>query len=309
MIQSFPVYTKTRNRASWVKKLGSYFSWPALQIENTWRGASEIILVFHFWPDFNPSILDFSKPEDAEYCAVISWIDNDGNKVRYKLWEHVGEFLYAPLYSGQRILPHFTIEIWNTNKTPLITIPAQLIYLSKLIAPSTKCDTADVELNLYRTQCTDIIFDFSNFNPSAGDYFIVSDAAIGICPTATLNHLVALDNLLIQSNDGTWHKFYLVRLQDPVDLSFFTDAFVDPVNQPAPAPGTLPYFPLFNATLGESRKLNCVNIAGDQLPVTNEVAPILGSTGILLIAPQDGLKYLLSLSNDGDMQIGQVGVI
>ena len=83
---------RQRTRASWVTKRRTYITFPTFEIENTWNGASQMIRKYNFTMDNAFSILNlFSEaPEDANFCACVSWKPTSNTIVRYKLWSDVG---------------------------------------------------------------------------------------------------------------------------------------------------------------------------------------------------------------------------
>jgi len=63
-------------------------------------------------------VYPIKAPVDANFVPVISWQDDDGNVLRYKLWDLDG-FVYNPnfaIYTGERIKDNNAyVEIWNID--------------------------------------------------------------------------------------------------------------------------------------------------------------------------------------------------
>lgn len=95
----------------------TYLQLPAFSVESAWKGYSEIIACFNYTSPNNFSLKQVTQPEDANYVVCIMWVDEDLNVYRYRLWEDVGEVFYfnPPLYTGQKIMANFRIEIWNVE--------------------------------------------------------------------------------------------------------------------------------------------------------------------------------------------------
>lgn len=247
-------YTKTRElytidntnrrlrvRSSWVTKRRTYITFPEFSMANTWRGASEIVREFHFNLDSAVSILNlFSEaPDNANFCPCIAWKPTSETIVRYKLWKDVGEILWVDDYTGEPIGADFSIEIWNTNN-PIISGGGQTLYLSTLVIPTDFCDTSDVELTTDYDVCTDITFDLTDFVPIDGDYYVLD----GTCGDTTLiktNDTFA-DYWLLKSDDNTWHRLELIRLDGVTHTSLTPVA--------TPPEGTKEYLPLIDLNSG-----------------------------------------------------------
>lgn len=117
-------------------KLRTYFTFPSQEISNTWRGASEIVAKFFFTGNtIVKNIVDVYITSSTNYCACITWPNGTDSVARFKLWNNVGEILYAPDYALQRIPSEFNIEIWSTNNNPII-LNAEEFFLSILLNPS-----------------------------------------------------------------------------------------------------------------------------------------------------------------------------
>lgn len=235
-------YRRFRRSATWVTKLRSYITLPAFSIENIWRGASEIIYRFDYSAE-NISLLEsfpITPPTGANFVACVAWRPAENEIVRYKLWKDVGEILWVPSYSGQRIsADNFYIEIWNVNpgdigggslelieggplelieggelefieqtavgSTIVTTNPTDLnFYTSKLIIPECKCVTGDVSL-VSATTCVDPVFDLTDFEPIFGDYYVLESPCSRLLVKGT-----PLDSLKIIDINGNWHNLYLI---------------------------------------------------------------------------------------------------
>lgn len=233
-----------------VRKTGTYFAIPAFSVDTVWRGASQIVAKFNFSLDENINLIRDITPQEG-FCACISWKPTSTTIVRYKLWENVGEILYVDLYNGEKIGSDFAIEIWSVqpeageaggtlvtedgivlvteDDMELVTeqdsgtlIGTQmtitfngiaLLYTTILIIPTDFCDLSDTQIGGTPGLCRDITFeDTDEVIPADGDYYILD----GICGETTLVHGVRFigTGIVLQSDDGTWHELFLVRVND-----------------------------------------------------------------------------------------------
>jgi hypothetical protein len=232
-------YRRTRLGASWVRKIRTFLTFPAFSMDNTWRGASEIIRKYNFSVGSATSILGLfaAPPTGTNFCACISWKPTSTTIVRYKLWEDVGEIVWVDLYAGEKIGEDFAIEIWNTDNET-ITLPEDFVLtLSTLIVPTDFCDDSEIELGAdYRT-CTDLIFeDFDNLVPLDGDYYV----AVSDCGVTQLikNEAVFSDGWLIKADDDTW-RYLKVRVLEGRTYTYTEEA-------PTPDPEPTEYLPLID---------------------------------------------------------------
>jgi hypothetical protein len=311
VLNPFPQYTKTRgglaeiavptrrfSKGNYVKKLGSFIKLPSFDVNATWRGASEIVLTFRYFADFNTIFKNFTKPSpNPNYCPCISYKPTSETIVRYKLWKDVGEILYVPLYNGEFIGSSFTIEIWNTPATE-VSGGGEIFYMSKMFLP-TICDDADIELDLDVIQCTDLIFDYTNYAPAAGDYYIVSFTDLA-CPVVTLIKATVFgDHFTLQSTDGTWHNVYIYR-----------DSFgvvTIGIEQTDTAPGDKPYIPFLIDGIVHKLNLQYDSINGiHTYSLYDTVVDPDALVAYLITDPNTGLEHFVRGNSDLSLEFGQV---
>lgn len=229
---------RLRVLSSWVTKRSTYITFPAFAIANVWRGASEIVREFKFALANKTSIINLftEAPAGANFCPCIAWKPTSDTIVRYKLWEDVGEILYVPLYNGETINSDFSVEIWNTPDTT--GGGPYRLSLSTLVIPSDFCDTSDIELVTTYTICTDVTFDFTDYTPNVGDYYVVNADNCGETTLIEPIDFFLSNEILVKATDNTWH--YLGVLRDG-GISF---TYLSPASTP-PA-GTKEYLPLID---------------------------------------------------------------
>lgn len=111
-----------------------------------------------------PKVTGFAQ---ANFCPAISWVV-DGVRLRYKLWEDVGEHLTSPLYAGEVIPVGAIIEIWTTESADTVTLETQWRpCISLLDLPS---DATKTEGTAYPTTLCSIFL--KNYPPVAlSEYF------------------------------------------------------------------------------------------------------------------------------------------
>lgn len=213
LLSNFPPYNKTygsvaikarktTSRSNYIHKLLTYINIPIFDLVNPWKGASEIIKRFDYNIGNITLLTPIVKPDEVNFCPVLSWFSAPEVITRYKLWDDVGEILYLPVYNGEKITANnFCIEIWNTDTTEYIVIGmegAEIVigleglgilgaeatgnilnivnpsiinlFTSSLITPTNKCDQSD-SLLITETECVDPLFDLDGFDPSRGDYY------------------------------------------------------------------------------------------------------------------------------------------
>ena len=218
---------KVRQKSTYVTKLPYFFSIPTFSLENTWKGASEILQKYYFTLEKNFSILDQNIVPDGNYIPCIAWKPTVDTIVRYKLWNHDEGLLYAPLYTGQTINKNFYLEIWSTNNNPIVG-GGTALRISQFKLPDSKCDTGMVDLAPSYTICSDMTFDMSNFDPASGDYYTVintcldTDQIFGLdTPEIELDLASAADNIAIDViNQESEPDFYEIWKKTS-DLDWF----------------------------------------------------------------------------------------
>jgi len=188
---------------TWVRKFNKYLSVPVFSLSGfSWLGASYIVGKFDFLATRKFSLLVLpTKPTGVNYCLVISWYDpTSGEKVRYKLWEDVGELLYEDLYDGQRINTTFFLEIWSVEgETTAVQESEILLDTSILVSPSSSCcSPADVEADSSYDICTDKWMDVTTYQWSGvdGDYWTFTE-----CGEATFVDIPTADILVDGGGD------------------------------------------------------------------------------------------------------------
>lgn len=169
---------KAKKFADFVKKHRTY-----IQLEEffapsaNWKGVSEIIVKFNYYLSNNLSfLLPLSLTKVGTFCPCVAWQIDANNRVRYKLWESVGEILYVPLYDGSVINKNFSIEIWTTSFTAVGEIGK--IYTSLSQIPTDKCNfSTDVNISGTKKRCPDTVFPqfFGFFDPRFEKYVLVDD--------------------------------------------------------------------------------------------------------------------------------------
>jgi len=94
-----------------------YITVPAFSIDSTWLGYSYIVGEYHYEAPNNFSLVDVVPPVSPNYTCCISYVESDNTVVRYSLWRADDVVIYVeiPVYTGQKILKNFRIEMWSTN--------------------------------------------------------------------------------------------------------------------------------------------------------------------------------------------------
>lgn len=111
----------TKSTATYRRYLTTYIRLPAIDVQHTWKGASEIVRKYVYTLDFIPTfreVFPITRSAGSNICACVAWKTSENTISRYKLWNNVGEILYFPLYNGEKIDPvdgKVLIEYWNTN--------------------------------------------------------------------------------------------------------------------------------------------------------------------------------------------------
>lgn len=113
----------------------SFVFLPVFTYNVNWSGASEIITQFNYTAERNFVLpRGVVKPEDANFVAAIKWVDEDENVFRYLLWQDSDLVLNAPLIkANNKIGSEFTIEIWNLNNEPVVSLDEPLKIYTSLI--------------------------------------------------------------------------------------------------------------------------------------------------------------------------------
>lgn len=113
---------------------------PAFTLDvHTWDGASSLLAEFPLSNDYALSIRKNISVFGANFVPAIRWQNGD-IWARYKFFEDVGEILYYPVYSSQRIGENATIEIWSVNSASAPTLAAnQSLEISLLVTDSSSC--------------------------------------------------------------------------------------------------------------------------------------------------------------------------
>ena len=93
---------------------------------------------------------------------------------------------------------------------------ALVLSTSRLILPTNGCDTDRVDISNTVRECTDLIFDYTDYNPFDGDYYNV----ILDCGLTELIHGTTLTTteLVLQSSDDTWHRVFLAEFMGNIHI-------------------------------------------------------------------------------------------
>ena len=161
---------KARLASRYVTKLPYYFTIPVFNINNVWRGSSEILRKYSYSFVNNFSFLDFLPSPDGNYIPCISWKENNIVK-RYKLWHRNDGLLYVSLYDGKTIAKDFYLEIWSTNN-PIISGGGTNLKISQFKIPTIFCESGGY------VSCNDMIFNLEGFDPSSGGYYRVLNTCL-----------------------------------------------------------------------------------------------------------------------------------
>lgn len=244
----------TRINGRFVKKLRTYMEIPSIDIDNTWRGASEIVLKFVYEFGVKPSFLNrfpLAPSPDTNFVAVVSWKPTSETIVRYKLWEDVGEILYVDMYAGQPFASYdgkFNIEIWNTDSDRVVG-GGERIYTSQLVIPTNHCDYTDRVTGETYVTCLDLLFPLEDFVPADLDYFAIDGCDVTLIKRPDP---IFVDGWLIKATDATWHTLELITLGDSVFTTLTPAA--------TPPEGTREYMPIVDQVRGWTFKVNAVAI-------------------------------------------------
>lgn len=132
-----------------ITMVGSYVSVPPFNytIPTPWLGASYIVAEFAFNISRSTVIKALSGvPTSPSFLLAVRTTDNQGRTVRYKLWEDVGEVLYADLYQKNTISPSFVLEAWTIPSATEINLASLLtVKLGLKYSPKNCADIADRE--------------------------------------------------------------------------------------------------------------------------------------------------------------------
>lgn len=113
-----------RNTITRLERTKTFILIPAFSRAVTWLGYSDIVGIYEYESPNNFSFRDItdSLPTNPNYVLCVSYVNDDGDVVRYKLWEDVGEIFWFPcdLYEDQFIGKTFRIEIWSINSNPAV---------------------------------------------------------------------------------------------------------------------------------------------------------------------------------------------
>jgi len=118
-------------------------------------GASRIIKRFTISGDRKCSILNFTPPENADHCLCVSWVDDEGDFQRRKLYGAIasddgryGVELFYPIpanYNGEALSEDFVIEVWNVDGRPTANLEEDLVFeFSVTSAPSSVLDSTQL---------------------------------------------------------------------------------------------------------------------------------------------------------------------
>lgn len=104
-----------------LERVRSYITIPTFSIEYSYLGYSDIVGVFNCASPNNITLRATDIVENPNYLLCVSYVNDDGDMIRYKLWDNVGEVLYfeIPLYTGQLIQKDFRFEIWSIGPQSL----------------------------------------------------------------------------------------------------------------------------------------------------------------------------------------------
>jgi hypothetical protein len=85
------------------------------EVPSLWPGASHIIKQYQVITDSNFALkMPIDNPPVLSFNICVSFQEEDGTVVRYKLWENIGEVIpHVELYSGQILLKNTKIELWT----------------------------------------------------------------------------------------------------------------------------------------------------------------------------------------------------
>lgn len=266
---------KARHGFEFISKVREKLVIPAFDIDNVWRGASEIIKTYGYTLDNNiafQEIFPIEPPANSNCLLTVMWYPGTDEIRRYKLFEDVGEILWLPLYSGQTIGKPFYIEVWNVNPNSaegnalgdeeggivgeggigigLEDVPigtdittslgsAIEIYSSRLIVPTSKCDLGDISTE-NDFECVDPVYHLDDFQPQFGDYYDL----VKPCERQLIKGVVQqpIYNLLKNRDDDTWHEVWMYV--DPVTLAVQLEIYPDNITPPSDALGYFPMTPI-----------------------------------------------------------------
>jgi hypothetical protein len=116
----------------------AYFVLPAFNLDATieWMGYSNLVLAYNFEGPNNFSLkylyqgapnkgLLSPVPSNPNYSLAVMWIDKAGVVQRRFLWISLGSTFYfeTQLYTNEKILKNFRLEIWDSNGGASQTAP------------------------------------------------------------------------------------------------------------------------------------------------------------------------------------------
>lgn len=179
-----------------------------------WNGASQRITQWNYSSTNNFVLTELPEPpEDSDFCLCIAYRVGY-NVYRYKLWEGIGEVLNVPLYTGQIIKKHFSLEVWSTESSDEVNLGTAIQLTSSIRAVMTDVtDTFEVAEGveaanqLYETPTVTV--DTTNLVTwYRGDISQLTVDAVGTVSAATLYqgtgpNLVATAGLKIADTDPT----------------------------------------------------------------------------------------------------------
>jgi hypothetical protein len=123
-----------------------------------WSGASRMLLEIPVNNDYLFSLKLPIRRFGVNFMMAIRWEEN-GVVSRYKLWEDIGEVLYYPLYSGQRIGLNAVFEVWSIETSAGYLNPvAKTLYTSVLLfASGCECTLPSLLTTLVANDSSSII--------------------------------------------------------------------------------------------------------------------------------------------------------
>lgn len=112
-------------------------------------GASALAAIFDVVASQNISLkYPIRKPSDAEFSLCVSYVNDDNERIRYKLWDDVLDLVPSPIrYRGQVLPSSFRFEVFGRDGAETAELTEDLeIYFSKVSIPTTQRDTTNVNL-------------------------------------------------------------------------------------------------------------------------------------------------------------------
>lgn len=264
-----------------------------------WEGVSLIVKKFLITLPKSVSIVKIpTAPVGVNFCPCVFWRISEGVGARYKLWENVGEILYAPLYTSEQIPPSFILEIWNCKDETDATLAASLqIILSTLSYSVYLCGDGGNEVAASMIEGGDFIYaTLDSVDYSLGDYweqtpldtvdFINLGDPTASGPqtpdevTATMYYWFLSDYLLVTSPT--------ISDDDYVGISF--PSYTGWVNKPPALPYTsyqasADFRPKFKENILGTQP-SVLFDGGDQLPIATSLEPGSSSFTFICICKQ-----------------------